>query len=215
LSDRPNSIPHVEEHAAGLLPVATMVLWCACLAVGAIGLRTSLRRTASTVEPPPVDAELLNVEAINRRPTVEESPPSAPPPPAELSAPPLQPIVAAPSPAIAFAEPVNAPVHAVETPPVVSTQPSIIQLTFGEGEGQQPIPEYPDEARFAGQEGTVVVRLTVGEDGRVSDASASSPCPWPLLNSAAVRAVRCTWRFPRGPVRSYEVAIQFQLNRHE
>jgi TonB family protein len=215
LSDPLNSFPHVKEHAAGLLPVATMVLWCSCLVVGVIGLRTSLRRTAPVVELPPVDAELLNVEAMNRRPRVEESPPSRPPPPAEMPAPPQQPIVAAPSPAIAFAEPVNAPVHAVETPPIVSTQPSIIQLTFGEGEGRQPPPEYPPEAVLAGQEGTVVVRLTVGEDGRVSDATASSPCPWPVLNSAAVRAVRSTWRFPRGPVRSYEVAIQFQLNRHE
>jgi len=215
MGDRRNSIPGVNEQEAGLLPVATMVLWCACLVVGVIGLRTSLHQVAPAVVPPPVDAELLNVEAINRAPTVEETPPSGPPPPAVMSAPPEQPVVAAPSPAVAFAEPVNAPVHAAETPPVVSTQPTIIQLTFGEGEGQQPPPEYPPEAVLAGQEGTVVVRMTVGEDGRVSDASARSPCPWPLLNSAAVRAVRSTWRFRPGPVRSYEVSIQFQLNRHE
>lgn len=215
MSDPLNSFPHVKEHAAGLFPVATMVLWCACLIVGVIGLRPSLRRPAPAVEPPPIDAELLNVEATNRRQTVEENPPSAPVPPAEISAPPVQPVVAAPSGAIAFAEPVDVPVHVAEAPPVVSTQPSIIQLTFGEGEGQQPPPEYPPEAVIDGQEGTVVVRLTVGEDGRVSDATASSPCPWPLLNSAAVRAVRTTWRFRRGLVRSYEVSIQFQLNRHE
>ncbi len=214
MSDRSNSIPHVNEHAAGLLPVATMVLWCACLAVGVIGLPTPLRRSAPAVEPPPIDAELLNVEAMNRRPTVAENPPSAPASPADMSAPPPQPIMAPPSPAITFAEAVKAPVHAVETPEIVSTHPSIIQLTFGEGEGRQPPPEYPDEARFAGQEGTVVVRMTVEEDGRVSDASAFSHCPWPILNNAAVHAVRTTWRFPNGPVRSYEVSIQFQLNRH-
>jgi protein TonB len=184
-----------------------MVLWCTCLTIGAIGLRPPARQTARAVEPP-IDAELLNVEAMSPRPTVKESPPSAP-------APPVQPIVAVPTPAIAFAEPMNAPIHLVEAPSIASAQPSIIHLTFGEGEGQQPPPEYPPEAVIDGQEGTVVVRLTVGEDGRVSDATAASPCPWPLLNSAAVRAVRTTWRFRKGPVRSYEVSIQFQLNRHE
>jgi TonB family protein len=213
LSDRLNSIPY-DEHAAGLLPVTTMVLWCVCLAVGVIGLRTSLRRSAPAVEPPPIDAELLNVEAMNRRPTVVETPPSTPASPADMSAPPPQPIIAPPTPAVAFAEEVKTPVHAVTTPEIAATQPSIIQLTFGEGEGRQPPPEYPDEARFASQEGTVVVRMTVDKDGRVSDARAFSPCPWPILNSAAVHAVRTTWRFPSGPVRSYEVSIQFQLNRH-
>jgi len=57
--------------------------------------------------------------------------------------------------------------------------------------------------------------MTVAEDGRVTQAEAVSPCPWPVLNSAAVRAVRTTWRFRRGPVRVYEVSIQFQINRHE
>ncbi len=216
MNDQVNSISHGEEDAAGLLPVATMVLWCSCLVVGVIGLRTHFHRTAQVFEPAPIDAELLNVEAVNRRPAVEENPPPAPSPPPEMSAPPQQPVVVAPSPAIAFAEPVKVQVHVVETSPsVVVTQPSVIQLTFGEGEGEQPPPEYPDEARFAGQEGTVVVRLRVGEDGRVSDATASSPSPWPLLNSAAVRAVRNTWRFRRGAVRTYEVSIQFQLNRHQ
>jgi periplasmic protein TonB len=151
---------------------------------------------------------------MNRRPTVVETPPSTPASPADMSAPPPQPIIAPPTPAVAFAEEVKTPVHAVTTPEIAATQPSIIQLTFGEGEGRQPPPEYPDEARFASQEGTVVVRMTVDKDGRVSDARAFSPCPWPILNSAAVHAVRTTWRFPSGPVRSYEVSIQFQLNRH-
>ena len=73
----------------------------------------------------------------------------------------------------------NAPIHLVEAPSIASAQPSIIHLTFGEGEGQQPPPEYPPKRLSTGQEGTVVVRLTVGEDGRVSDATAASPCSWP------------------------------------
>ncbi|HEY1922156.1 MAG TPA: energy transducer TonB [Tepidisphaeraceae bacterium] len=214
MSNQPNSISGLEKQETGLLSVGTTVLWGVCLTVGVIGLKMP-RGELPVVEPAPMDAELLNVEAINQRVTAEGNPPSAPAPPAAFSAPPVEPLVAAPSPAIAFAEAVNAPVHSVVVSRDVATQPSVIQLTFGEGEGEQPPPEYPDEARFAGQEGTVVVRLMVGADGRVTDATASSSCPWPLLNSAAVRAVRSSWRFRKGPVRTYEVSIQFQLNRHE
>jgi protein TonB len=187
------------KHEVGLLPVGTMVLWCTCVAVGVIGLRWSAIRPPSAPPAAPVDTELVSVEAIRSRP-------------AQLPPPPAPPVIAAPNPAIAFAEPVDAPVHAVEAP---ASQQSVIRLTYGQGEGQQPPPEYPPEAVRAGQEGTVVVRMTVAEDGRVTEAQAISPCPWPVLNSAAVRAVRSTWRFGKGPVRSYEVSIQFQLNRHE
>jgi hypothetical protein len=40
---------------------------------------------------------------------------------------------------------------------------------------------------------------------------AATPCPWSLLNEAAVQAVRDTWRFGAGPVRTYEVPIRFEL----
>ena len=86
-----------------------------------------------------------------------------------------------------------------------------IRLTFGVGEGRQPPPEYPREAVLAQQEGTVVVVFTVGTNGRVTDAVATSPSPWEILNQAALRKIRQTWRFSQGPVRSYQVTIQFQL----
>jgi protein TonB len=98
--------------------------------------------------------------------------------------------------------------------PVPAASPPVVQrLTLGEGEGNQPPPQYPREAALAQQEGTVVVRFTVGEDGRVVSADAASSCRWPLLNQAALRAVRDTWLFKPGPLRSYEVPIEFRLNR--
>jgi TonB family protein len=195
------------KHEAGLLPVGTMVVWCGCLGVGLFGTYWSLGRAPPAVAAAPVDTELLNIEAIQRRPAE-----SAPPP---VAAPPDSPAVAAPSPAIAFAEPVDAPVHLVETPHVAPRENSVIRLTYGEGEGEQPEPEYPPEAARAGQEGTVGLRITVGEDGRITQVEAVSPCPWPVLNSAAVRSVRTTWRFRRGPVRIYGVDIEYHINRHE
>jgi TonB family protein len=200
-----NSSRRDTAHEASLLPVGTLVLWLVSVCVGVVGLLWPRQPPPAVPAPTPTDALLLNVEATNPRPTAEVSLPS----------PPEEPVVVAPSPAIAFAEPVNAPVHIATAPRIAATHPAIIQLTFGEGEGAQSPPDYPSEAVINGQEGTVVVRLTVDQDGRVTDAVVVSPCAWPLLNNAAVRTVRTTWHFRRGPARSYEVSIQFQLNRHE
>ncbi|KAF0176757.1 MAG: TonB family protein [Limisphaerales bacterium] len=149
--------------------------------------------------------------------------------------------VALPSPAVAFALPVVAPARIVEVKqaafvrtapqpaPVVPSKapgvgaakpaaipapaPAVQTLTFGDGEGNQPAPRYPDSARRAGQEGTVVVRFSVGADGRVLAAEPSSPSPWGALNREALRVVREQWRFKPGPVRLYEVAIRFELRK--
>lgn len=168
--------------------------------------------------------------------------PSMPPPPpldtlvASAVAPALV-AVAVPSPAIAFAMPVEGPTRTVdakaavpvrpeprqEAPvaaqatatarPAVGTAGAPTQLTFGEGEGKQPAPEYPREAIIARQVGTVVVRFTVGTDGRVKKAEATKPCSAALLNQSALRTVRESWRFSPGVVRVYEVSIEFELKQ--
>ncbi len=162
--------------------------------------------------------------------------PAAPP-----QAPPLV-AVAQPSPAVDFALPIEAPARVVEVGQAASVRPapqpvpvvpgpapgtgtgqarstgtapapSVQTLVYGQGEGRQPAPEYPLAARRAGQEGTVVVRFSVGSDGRVLTAEASSPSPWSALNREALRVVREQWRFPSGPARLCEVAIRFELKK--
>lgn len=71
-------------------------------------------------------------------------------------------------------------------------------------------PVYPPYSRRNNQSGTVVVEFTIGANGRVVAAHAKKPCPYPLLNNAAVDAVR-TWRFPPGPVMTLQRPIVFQL----
>jgi protein TonB len=216
--------------------VLTLVIWLGCVVIGTLGLVLPYARAhwmAKKAEPPPVVAQLLNVEL-----TSEPLPPvaSASSLPKLLEPPPMTPAVAVPeppalavaepSPTIAFAVPVAAPATIVEphqasyrTPevtPSVVPQPVAVaprQLTFGQGEGKQPAPEYPRQALREGQEGTVLVRFTVGENGRVLAAEARSPSTWPLLNDAALRVVRQRWRFPAGALRAYEVAIHFQIKR--
>jgi len=206
-----DSLAHIEHDEPGILPVGTLVLWSACAGAGLIGM-IRIAHTLQVAPPPPVDALLLTVETTSEVPVINSISRSEQAIKPQAMSPPAMPPPVAPNPAIAFAEPQKSVPHA---PAPTEAPPAVIHLNFGEGEGEQPAPQYPLEAVQAGEEGTVVVRMNVDSSGRVTDAIAISPCRWPLLNSAAVRAVRDTWRFRSGAVRSYEVSIQFQLNRHE
>jgi protein TonB len=191
-----------------VLPVFTLVLWLICLFVGLAGLLMQTRHPAPATQPTTLATEILDVEIADDVPA-----PEATPPPNDDAAPALpQPFaVVEPSPAIAFALPVEASVH-----PAIVAAPAAqapVQLTFGEGEGKQPKPEYPIEAAIAREQGTVGILLTVGEDGRVLSAEATSPSRWPMLNQSALRTIRRSWRFPAGRARSYQIAIQFVLNQ--
>ncbi len=218
---------------ASPLQVTTLVLWLGCLTVGGLGLAWGYGRPAAPVKaPPPVVAELLQVE-LTKDPL---SPPeltslsAANPPPLlerlNVPAAPSLTAVAEPSPAVAFALPFEGPTRTVDvrnaryarsttTREAVAptAAPAAQALTYGQGEGKQAAPRYPVRARNAGQEGTVVVRFSVSETGRVLDAAAATPCPWPLLNEEAVRTVRELWRFRPGALRLYEVAIHFKLRK--
>lgn len=221
-----------------IMDVLTLVLWVCCAAVGIAGLNLPYPKpTEPSPGPAAVEVEILQVELTDDPlPTADPLPPlpdSAPPPLPPLdptlaptTAPPLT-AVAAPSAAIAFAIPVEGPVRIVpmeqasppsETNPaptnsMASTPLPLQQISFGRGEGRQPAPDYPYAAAREGQEGVVTVRFTVGEAGRVLAAEVSAPCPWPLLNQAAERAIRERWRFQRGSPRLYEVGIRFELNK--
>jgi len=204
-----------------LTPVLTLVVWVVCLAIGLLGFLLSYSHPHRPLKAPEsVKVERLVVE-LNNTPNVSAennrlpgSAISITPSPADAMAPP--PIaVAEPSAAIAFAVPVEGPTRVVPfneaTYAKPTTIPSVQRLTFGQGEGRQPSPQYPLLAIQQHQEGTVVVRLVVGENGRVSSAEATQPCPWPMLNEAALRAVRQQWRFAPGDLRVYEVAIRFEI----
>lgn len=231
--------------------VLTLVLWLTCLLVGWLGFALPYARPRPPAPAaPPVQAELIKVELVHSPappPASVTFPPPDTTPPPPLFAPPTPPqapqliAVALPSPAIAFALPIEAPARIVEvnqaafvrpapqptaiapnatpgknlSPPTAPTAPAaaVQTLTFGEGEGTQPAPRYPDTARRAGQTGTVVIRFSVGTDGRVLAAEPSAPSPWGALNREALRVVREQWRFKPGAARLCEVAIRFELKK--
>jgi protein TonB len=185
------------KNEVGLLSVFTLVLWLVCFFVGLTGLLQDGHPLPAT-QPTTLAAETLDVEIASEILAPEADAPPALPQPSSI---------AEPSPAIAFAAPAEIPVR-----PEAARALNPVQLTFGEGEGRQPAPEYPIEAAIARQQGTVVVIFSVGEDGQVTNAKVSSASPWPMLNQSALRTIRLSWRFPAGRVRSYQVAIQFVLN---
>lgn len=223
--------------AASLLSIVSFVIWLGCLIVGLLGMIIPYPRPP-VPEPvrPPVQAAILKVELTNdpMLPAEAGSPPtevSQPPPPLDVftpppAAPPLL-AVAEPSPVIAFAMPINGPVRTVESQEAVFIQENspaaaaavatptlpVRAITYGQGEGKQPAPQYPAQARRERQEGMVGVRFSVGEDGRVLAAEVSMASLWPLLNESALRVVRERWRFQPGARRLYEVSIRFELTK--
>ncbi len=236
-ADGPASSAREDQGRVSGSSVFVLALWSVSLTVGVLGLALPYSRPKPPAkEPPPLVAEVLNVELTNDPlPPVQDAPPppldpAQPPPLFAPQTPPQAPslvAVAEASPAIAFALPVEGPVKIVEAKeatyvrqteapqvtPAPAPAPPVQSIVFGQGEGRQPAPEYPRQAMREGQEGSVVVRFSVGENGRVLSAEAATPCPWPLLNESALRAVRQRWRFAQGPIRIYEVTIRFALTR--
>lgn len=209
-----------------LLQVLTLVIWLIWAAIGLVGLLGSHARSRPPQEAhpvPPLQAELVNVELTDEPPAeVADAAPSpaedSEPPPPEADVPPL-PAAALPSPAIAFAVPIDGPVQIVAPRQAnlarvpINPRPVAQRITFGVGEGKQPAPEYPEQAQRQGQEGVVGIRFTVGPDGRVLSAEVSSPSPWPLLNQSALHTVRDQWRIPPGVNPVKEVFIRFKINQ--
>jgi TonB family protein len=169
-----------------------------------------------------------------------QPPPSSPPDPqpAMPPAPPTPPTVVPPAPDIAMAIPMPiaarpaapappappqpiapAPVRPAHAAPSVSAAPTALlgpatvrHLALGQGEGQyiKQNLEYPDEAHLAGEEGVVGIQFTQDADGHVTEAHIIKPSQWPILNQAALRAVRKTV-FPPGYPSQNDVTIGFKL----
>jgi TonB family protein len=202
-----------------ITPVLTLVLWTVCAAVGLMGIWIPYGRPGPVVKAArPVEARVMNVNVVEGH----SSPPvkariaevEQPPEPMRVAAPPaevgMKEVAVAPGPMaeVKRISPVVAATAADAAP-----GPEVRPLTYGEGEGRQPPPEYPREAVLEREEGTVMVRFTVDEAGEVTGAQASGPCRFAVLNQAAVRAVRETWHFSHGAVRTFEVAIRFELSQ--
>jgi protein TonB len=137
-----------------------------------------------------------------------EAAPRAPTPPAVQR--PVEPAPASAQPSLALAAPAAAPA----APPAPSQR--IEPPSFGLAYLNNPPPEYPAAARRMQLEGTVLVRVLVGVDGDPRELSVARTSGAPVLDEAALRAIR-RWRFVparRGdtPIAHWaEVPVQFRL----
>jgi TonB family protein len=103
----------------------------------------------------------------------------------------------------------------------VNTSPGELAYNVGEGArpnyGINPKPPYPKSARRRGQEGTVLLRVLVLEDGKVGEIELAGPSGYTVLDESALKAVK-KWIFIPGKnggedISSWvEVPIKFQLD---
>jgi protein TonB len=178
------------------------------------------------VEPAPVEPpEPLPPKAKPRvapapRPVARKPVPVAPPAPAPAP----QPVTAQPEPVAP--PPVGAPVAAAPPPapamapvPAPAPAPAPVKLPSTDADYlRNPLPAYPAMSRRLREEGTSVIRVLIGTDGRAQDARIARSSGFERLDEAALATAR-SWRYvpgTRGGVPEamwFEVPIRWQLNK--
>ena len=149
--------------------------------------------TISVDRPPPIiKAEIIEEIAD------EEAPP---PPPPTIEAPP--PYV--PPPDIVIDLPVDAPVNSTALVAVNKpAPPPVAKAGIKKAPEIDPKfkrrfqPDYPPTSRRLGEEGSVVLQVLVGTDGKVQDGKVQTSSGFPRLDEAALKHALRAWRFTPG-----------------
>lgn len=152
-----------------------------------------LKRAGIEVLPPPITTKI--VEEKNK---TEPPPPPPPPPTMDLPPPPF-----IPPPTINLQQPPprQNTIHQVSkepTPPPPKPAPPgpVVRAPVVKASGCR-TPEYPSISQRLGEEGTVILQMLVGTDGKVTDSRVATSSGYERLDEAARRALsRC--RFEPG-----------------
>jgi periplasmic protein TonB len=168
-------------------------------------------------EPPKTPPPPKPVQPVLTPPTTPQTlAPATPEPPAVLAAPtaaPTAPAVqaAAPAPPPPPAPPAPAPVTPAPPPPAKVELPSSKADYL-----HNPPPDYPRMSKRLGEQGKVVVKVLIGEDGRAQKVELLTTSGFERLDKSAMEAAM-RWRYvpgKRGGVAEamwYQVPIQFTL----
>jgi len=127
---------------------------------------------AEQPKPEPVKIEKVRSVAVNAPPIVQT--PAAPPPPIT----------------VAVTPPTIAPAVTAQAPPAAPVAVNNLDERLIDYQ----LPRYPLESRRKKEQGTLLVRLLIGRDGRVAEASIARSCGFPRLDEAFLQAVR-KWRW--------------------
>src|SRR5258708_26584352 len=96
---------------------------------------------------------------------------------------------------------------------LLRSQPTVLDTTGGGGE--RPQPPYPKIALEQGQQGTVVLRMTVDDAGLITAIDVGQSSGFPVLDRSALDFVRRHWIVPPGKgTRMYEATINYKLQRN-
>jgi len=132
---------------------------------------------------PPIDTTIIDEEVK------QDEPP--PPPPPEFERPPVQ-IVA---PEISITVPVDAPpppITNVTTRPVPPPPPPPPGTRLARVSGPNTEDYYPSISRNAGEEGRPMVRVCIGENGKLDSAEIGESSGFPRLDEAAIRVAKAS-----------------------
>jgi periplasmic protein TonB len=154
-------------------------------------LVTALAHRAAPIAPVPIETKII-----------------AAPPPKQVELPPPPPKLALPPPP--FIPPPEIKI-APPPPPPQSTAPTVI--TTVKPPAPVPVrvmprldaqrstqPEYPPQARRLGEQGTVLMQVLVGVDGRVLEAKLLQSSGFPRLDQAALAGAKADYRFFPGTI---------------
>lgn len=72
-------------------------------------------------------------------------------------------------------------------------------------------PEYPPTSKRLGEAGTVIMLLTVNEEGKVTDAKIDTSSGFERLDEAALKEALRTWKLLPGTVGGKPVAMQYKF----
>jgi protein TonB len=161
-----------------------------------IRLRASIEAAAETVPLPEVPPE-LRPEPLPIVPELQPALSQALPAPQPVAKPPLP----------KKEKKRTAPVDSVASQASQASEGAVDQLPQ---ESVNPAPPYPEDARAAGQQGRVWVRLSIDITGKVSAARISESCGYPSLDQAALETVR-RWVFH--PARRNGRPVAYQVDK--
>jgi len=151
---------------------------------------------AAFTPPPEVHIEMAPPPPLEAPPP--PSPQLAPPPPAAFTPPPEVHIEMPPPTPKSTAIPVVTPEKPVApaTPSVAVPVRAMPRLDLQRSEQ----PEYPPVSRRLGEQGTAVIEVLVGVDGRVLDAKLLQSSGYDRLDQAALAGAKANYRFIPGTV---------------
>ncbi|MBI1732734.1 MAG: energy transducer TonB [Gammaproteobacteria bacterium] len=181
-----------ENPAGRLISMAVVIIMHVFIVYG---LAYGLSRANVEVMKGPLEADIIEMEE-------EEEEAEPPPPPPEFEPPPPEFV---PPPEIAIALPAAAPATAITQvtsekrapapPPPPPKAEKVVVLPKSVKYTQ---PDYPSASRRLNEEGSVVLALLIGEDGKVAEAKVESPSGFPRLDEAAVKEALRRWTFKAG-----------------